>query len=109
VRDRFENAKESLVMKEEDDKPQKKSVITVVVNGKSTQIEANDNAPLQSIVGKALANTGNTGQEKESWELRDEGGNCLDLSKKIEEFGFPEGVTLFLNVKAGVGGGYGLH
>ena len=44
------------------------------------------------------------GSPSENWELRDAEGNLLDLDKKIEDYGFPEKVRLFLNLKAGVGG-----
>jgi hypothetical protein len=78
--------------------------ITVVVNGQPTAVSANTNSPLHTIIPRALHNTGNSGQPPENWELRDAGGTLLDTSKKIETFGFPSGVTLFLSLKAGVGG-----
>lgn len=78
--------------------------ITVVVNGQPTVVEANPNAPLRTIIPRALEQTHNVGQPPEQWELRDAAGNLLDLGKKVEDFGFPAEVTLFLNLKAGVGG-----
>lgn len=36
--------------------------------------------------------------------MRDAGREILDLERKIENSGIVEGATLFLNVKAGVGG-----
>jgi hypothetical protein len=57
--------------------------IEVIVNGQPTTIHANKNAPLHSIIGQALAVTGD---------------------RKIESFSFPANVKLFLNLKAGVGG-----
>lgn len=82
----------------------KKTDIAVVVNGQPTLVEANPNAPLKTVIPKALQETGNTGQPPENWELRDSNGTLLDTSKKIESFGFAPGVQLFLNLKAGVGG-----
>ena len=82
----------------------KKISITVVVNGKPTDVDAFDSEPLGSIIPDALQQTGNTGQPPENWELRDSDGNLLDLQKKIEDYGFQEKVRLFLNLKAGVGG-----
>ena len=79
--------------------------LTVVVNGQQTQVAANENTPLGSIKAKALEQTGNSGQPPDNWELRDGQGTLLDESKKIEEFHFPPDVKLFLNLKAGVGGG----
>lgn len=78
--------------------------LTVVVNGQPTTVEASSEAPLHTVIPKALQQTGNSGQPPENWELRDAAGQLLDLAKKIEDFGFPPGATLFLNLKAGVGG-----
>jgi hypothetical protein len=78
--------------------------ITVVVNGQPTSVDANVHAPLKTIIPKALQQTGNVGQPPDQWELRDSAGELLDLTKKIEDFHFTPGVTLFLNLKAGVGG-----
>jgi hypothetical protein len=77
--------------------------ITVVVNGQPTVVRANPNAPLHTIIPKALAQTNTTGQPPENWELHYD-GNVLDTDRKIESFGFPSGVQVFLNLKAGIGG-----
>ena len=82
----------------------KKISITVVVNGQPTVVDALGGAPLRTIIPDALRQTENSGQPPENWELRDTDGNILDLDKKIEDYGFPEKVRLFLNLKAGVGG-----
>ena len=82
----------------------KKISITVVVNGKPTDVDAFDNEPLGSIIPDALQQTGNTGQPPENWELRDSDGTLLDPDKRIEDYGFSDKVRLFLNLKAGVGG-----
>jgi hypothetical protein len=81
-----------------------KETITVVVNGTPTEVEANKNAPLHTVIPKALEQTGNQGQPPENWELKDVHGVLLDLSKKIGDFDFPPDVTLFLSLKAGIGG-----
>jgi hypothetical protein len=81
-----------------------KITLVVVVNGTPTVVEANPNAPLRSVIGKALEQTNNTGQPPENWELRDGAGQILDLATKIGSFGFPADIRLFLNLKAGVGG-----
>ena len=78
--------------------------IEVVVNGQLTTVEANLEAPLKTIIPKALEQTGNAGQPPDNWELRDAAGALLDVTKKIEDFHFPPGIRLFLNLKAGVGG-----
>ena len=84
--------------------PDNQLQIEVIVNGQPTTVRANKNAPLHTIIPKALAQTGNAGQPPENWELRDAAGVLLPPDKKIEEFNFPAGVKLFLNLKAGVGG-----
>ncbi len=78
--------------------------LVLVVNGQQTEVTASGNAPLGSIKGRALEQTGNSGQPPENWELRDPQGALLDESKKIEDFHFAPGTKIFLNLKAGVGG-----
>ena len=84
--------------------PDNKIQIAVIVNGQATVVEASVNAPLGTVIPRALEQTGNTGQPPENWELRDAQGTLLDTSKKIASFNFPPDVRLFLNLKAGVGG-----
>lgn len=81
-----------------------KVLLEIIVNGQSTTIEANPNQPLRSVIGRALAQTGNTGQPPESWEFRDDAGNTLAVDARIEDLGLTSGQRLFLNLKAGVGG-----
>jgi len=81
-----------------------KIMLVVVVNGTPTTVEANLNAPLKSIIGKALEQTDNGGQPPDNWELRDVAGQILDLTAKIGTFGFGPDTRLFLNLRAGVGG-----
>ncbi len=84
--------------------PENKLSLSVIVNGQPVEVEANQNAPLHTVIPRALEESGNSGQGPENWELRDVQGNLLDTSKKIEEFAFAAGTRLFLNLKAGVGG-----
>lgn len=81
-----------------------KDTLTVIVNGTPTEVEANRNAPLHTIIPRALQQTENEGQPPENWELRDAAGTLLDLDRKIGEFGFDDDTVLSLNLKAGVGG-----
>jgi len=81
-----------------------KVTLEVIVNGQSTMVEANDNAPLHSIIGHALAATGNSGQPPENWEIRNEGGVLLAPDEKIKDLHLTTGTRLFLNLKAGIGG-----
>ena len=78
--------------------------LAIVVNGQPTIVRANKNAPLQTVIPRALEQTGNAGQPPANWELRDSAGALLSLDQKIGEFNFPADVRLFLNLKAGVGG-----
>lgn len=78
--------------------------LAIVVNGQPTMVDANLNAPLRTVVEKALQQTSTTGQGPDQWELRDASGNELPLDQKIKDFNFVPGVQLFLNLKAGVGG-----
>jgi hypothetical protein len=83
---------------------QKKETLTIVVNGQPVEVEANANAPLGSVIAKALDLSGNVGQPPENWELKDAAGALLDLDKKIGDYHFPDDVKLFLSLKAGVAG-----
>jgi hypothetical protein len=78
--------------------------LAIIVNGQPTMVDANLNAPLRTVVEKALQQTNTTGQGPDQWELRDASGNELPLDQKIKDFNFVSGVQLFLNLKAGVGG-----
>lgn len=84
--------------------PDHKQTFSIVVNGNPVTVEANENAPLRSIIERALHEGGVVGQPPDNWEMRDEVGNVLDLAKKIGTFGFPIGVSLFLSLKAGAAG-----
>lgn len=82
----------------------KKLEIKVVVSGQPTMVEANEEAPLGTIIPRALEQTHNTSRPPSDWQLRDAAGNLLDGSRKIGSFGFAPGVELFLSLGAGVGG-----
>jgi hypothetical protein len=84
--------------------PENEIDLVIVVNGQPTVVKANKNAPLHTVIPRALDQTGNAGQPPENWELRDAAGALLPVDQKIEEFNFPSDVRLFLNLKAGVGG-----
>jgi hypothetical protein len=84
--------------------PSGKTLLTVVVNGEPTVVDAESNSPLRTVVTKALAQTHNTGQPPDQWELRNEAGEVLQLDQKVEHYQFAPGTTLFLNLIAGVGG-----
>jgi len=81
-----------------------KETLTIVVNGQPVEVEANVNAPLKSVIGKALELSGNVGQPAENWELKDAAGVLLALDKKIGEYAFADDAKLFLSLKAGAAG-----
>lgn len=78
--------------------------LTFVVNGQPVPVTANLHAPMQTAILEALHKSGNSGQPIENWELRDASGQVLDPSRKIGDFKLQPGTTLFLSLKAGVGG-----
>jgi len=78
--------------------------LVVVINGQPFAVEANVNAPIRTVVEKALAKSNTTGQPAENWELRNDAGALLELAKKVGDFRFPAETKLFLSLKAGVGG-----
>jgi hypothetical protein len=78
--------------------------LTIVVNGQPTQVKAHLEKALETVIPPALEQTGNAGQPPSNWELRDAKGDVLPLEHKVESFRFAPGTTLFLNLKAGIGG-----
>ncbi len=85
--------------------PQKHQIdLNVIVNGQPTPVKANVEEPIKTLIERALQESGNSGQPIANWELRDASGQVLDPNRKIEEFNLQPGATLFLNLKAGIGG-----
>ena len=78
--------------------------IEIVVNGKPEQVKVALDQQVGEVVKAALKQSGNSGQPPEQWELRDETGQVLDVSKTVAVLDIKEGAKLFLNLKAGVGG-----
>lgn len=86
------------------EKEEKETELKIVVNGYTTEVKVNEEDPLKVVIPKALEQTKNTGQPSSNWELRDSEGKVLDIEKKVEEFRFTPETTLFLSLKAGIGG-----
>ena len=78
-----------------------------IVNGQAVPVKADLGWEFGEAAVKALEESGNSGQPIENWELRDGSGQVLDMGTKIARSGIKEGATLFLNLRAGVGGGRG--
>lgn len=87
-----------------DGRNRNKIELAVIVNGQPVLVDANVNAPLRTVIPKALEESGNAGQPPESWELRDAAGVELDVARKVKDFNFSADARLFLNLRAGVGG-----
>lgn len=78
-----------------------KTAITFVVNGQPTEVHADPEVAIGSLIPVALDQTGNAGQPPENWELRTREGHPVELEREAEHF---RGHTLFLNLRAGIGG-----
>ncbi len=82
-----------------------KITLVIIVNGTPVEVEANPNAELRTVVNKALAESHNTGQPAERWQLTDPAtGAAFDLSQKVGAFGFTDGTRLMLSLQVGAQG-----
>jgi hypothetical protein len=82
------------------EKDDNKIVLDVIVEGVEAKVEINENAPLQTLIPKALKETGNQGRQPDDWQLKLD-GNVLDLNRKTKEYNFGPGTKLFLSLRAG--------
>jgi hypothetical protein len=78
--------------------------VTVVVSGQPVRVKVNVHQTVEHLIHEALQQSGNKGQAPSEWELRREDGTLLNQSARVAEAGLLEGVTLFLNPRAGAGG-----
>ncbi len=78
--------------------------LTITVNGVDAIVNASLEAPLSTVIPKALEETKNTGRPPSDWVLKDRAGNPLDTTRTIESFNFPSGTQLWLSLQAGGGG-----
>lgn len=78
--------------------------LVVVVSGVPRAVQANAHEPLRNVVRDVLRDSGDAGRKLEDFELRTEDGRLLDLAAKGLDAGLRDGVTLFLNPRAGAGG-----
>lgn len=83
---------------------EKKLSINMVVNGAPYDLSFPLGQKIKGVVEETLEKTGNVGQPLENWELKDTNGAPIDLNKHLRDYNFQDGVTLFLNLKAGIGG-----
>lgn len=78
--------------------------LTVVVSGQPQPIRVNPSQTVEHLVHEALQRSGNQGQPPSAWELRTDAGALIDQSLRVRQAGLVDGMTLFLNPQAGVGG-----
>lgn len=78
--------------------------VTIVASGHPTTLKVPLNQRLEQVVKRVLNDTGNTGQDPDGWELRNQDGAVLSLEATVKDAGIAAGATLFLNPIAGAGG-----
>jgi hypothetical protein len=78
--------------------------VTVVISGQPQSVRVNVHERVETLVRKALQDSGNTGQPPGDWELRTVEGALIGQDQRIDESGIRNGATLFLAPRAGVGG-----
>lgn len=78
--------------------------VIVVVSGQPQPVRINTNQKLEKLVREALNSTSNHGQPPGEWELRREDGSLLEQNLRVGDVGLVDGMTLFLNPRAGAGG-----
>lgn len=77
--------------------------IVIVTNGQPTEVRGRADGFVHGLIQKALDQTGNAGQPAEQWELRTRTGNIIEKGAKNRDYA---DATIFLNLRAGVGGSY---
>jgi hypothetical protein len=75
--------------------------VTFVINGEPTPVEGKPGEQLVKLLEKALKESENTGQPVDAWQVTDEPGNVLDVSKTLGELGIKDGAILLASLKAG--------
>jgi len=83
---------------------EQKITLVFIINGENFPVETNVNAPLQSSVQRALADSHNTGRDPSEWELRDANGALIELHRTPKELRLENGARLFLSLRVGAGG-----
>jgi hypothetical protein len=85
-------------------KPDRTIDLVVVVSGQPTPVRVNSNQTIAHLIHEALQQSGNKGQDPSQWDLRLEGGDLLDPGLRVGDVGLTDGMTLYLNPRAGAGG-----
>ncbi|MDD2791542.1 MAG: DUF2604 domain-containing protein [Sediminibacterium sp.] len=90
--------------KEKNKDGDKKIILTVIVSGTPTTVEANPHQKLQVVAQKALEQTGNTSRPLSDWTIKTREGVVLDMKNTVESYGLKDGSQLVMSLEAGVGG-----
>lgn len=78
--------------------------LVVVVNTEDVTVEANVNAPLQTVAQHALNGSESKDRELSDFDFKEASGKLLDLAKKVGDYAFAPGMKLFLSLKVGIQG-----
>lgn len=78
--------------------------VNFVINGEPVQVKGKPSSTLISLLEIALKDSENTGQDVSSWQVTDEPGNLLDVTKTLKELGICDGAVLLASLKAGAAG-----
>lgn len=81
-----------------------KIAITVVVSGQPVSITLNPHQKVDHLIREALQSSGNQGHPVEEWELRSTDGTLFESGATVEAVGIVDGITVYLNPRAGAGG-----
>jgi hypothetical protein len=78
--------------------------LIVLVSGVEVKIKAHAGELLRTVAERALKKSENVGQPLENWDLRNEGGDVLDLDRTVGSYHLKDGALLSLTLKAGIAG-----
>ena len=78
--------------------------VEAIVAGKGVEIDATKDTTLSEIRAIALKESENLAQPPEKWEVKNEAGVVLDVSKTLADYGFCHEVKLWIDLKAGAAG-----
>lgn len=78
--------------------------VDFVINGEPISVSGKPEDKLVTLLEKALKESENTGQEIDAWQVTDEPGNVLEVTKTLHALGIKDGSILLASLKAGAAG-----
>lgn len=75
-----------------------------VVNGVPTTVSGKPTDQLKALLERALKDSENTGQPVDNWQVTDEPGHVLDVTKTLADLGLKDQALLLVSLKAGAAG-----